>query len=103
MIRIYCLLGFCIVLFFTEITRSYSQKIASDSTIQHAFESNLQELLDEEVDYENLWSNARVMTASRSSERIETAPATIYVITDQQIRQRGYTSLEEYFGRYSRN
>ncbi len=98
MIRIYCLLGFCIVLFFTEITRSYSQKIASDSTIRHAFESNLQELLDEEVDYENLWSNARVMTASRSSERIETAPATIYVITDQQIRQRGYTSLEDVLG-----
>lgn len=102
MTKIYYFLTACIFLFFVEINFSYSQdntqKNTPDSTIRHSFESSLQELLDEEVDYENLWSNARVMTASRSVERIGTAPATIYVITDEQIRKRGYTSLEDVLG-----
>ncbi len=97
--KFYYSFTFCILLFFVEINLAYSQddttKSTPDSTMRHSFESSLQELLDEEVDYENLWSNARVMTASRSSERIGTAPATIYVITDKQIRKRGYTSLED--------
>ena len=89
-------------LFLAKTNLAYSQDVttkpAPDSTMRHSFEASLQELLDEEVDYENLWSNARVMTASRSVERIGTAPATIYVITDEQIRQRGYTSLEDVLG-----
>ena len=97
--RIYYFLTACILLFFVEIHFSTgqddTQKTALDSTMMHSFEASLQELLDEEVDYENLWSNARVMTASRSVERIGTAPATIYVITEEQIRKRGYTSLED--------
>ncbi|WP_375558867.1 TonB-dependent receptor plug domain-containing protein [Bernardetia sp. OM2101] len=103
--RIYYFFTFCILVFFAKINFSYSQDnvqqgnvAAPDSTMRHSFESSLQELLDEEVDYENLWSNARVMTASRSVERIGTAPATIYVVTEEQIRQRGYTSLEDVLG-----
>ena len=78
-----------------ETIQDNPNTVTTDSTMRHSFEASLQELLDEEVDYENLWSNARVMTASRSVERIGTAPATIYVITDEQIRKRGYTSLED--------
>ena len=85
----------CCLVFFIKINAALAQQTTPDSTMRHSFEASLQELLDEEVDYENLWSNARVMTASRTVERIGTAPATIYVITDEQIRRRGYTSLED--------
>lgn len=81
-----------------ETIETNPQQKGVDSTMRNSFEANLQELLKEKVDYENLWSNARVMTASRSVERIGTAPATIYVITEEQIRQRGYTSLEDVLG-----
>jgi outer membrane receptor for ferrienterochelin and colicin len=36
-----------------------------------------------------------VVTASQSKQKANDAPATIYVITEEQIRDRGYSSLEE--------
>ena len=42
-----------------------------------------------------LLGSQEVETASRSKESILDAPATILVITEEEIRQRGYTSLSE--------
>ena len=39
--------------------------------------------------------NVEVITASQTTQKISDAPATIYVVTDEQIRDRGYTSLIE--------
>ncbi|MCB1176875.1 MAG: TonB-dependent receptor, partial [Leptospiraceae bacterium] len=44
-----------------------------------------------------LLGSQEVETASRSKESILDAPATIMVITEEEIRQRGYTSIAEIF------
>lgn len=44
-----------------------------------------------------LMGSQEVETASRSKESILDAPATIMVITEEDIRQRGYTSITEIF------
>jgi outer membrane receptor for ferrienterochelin and colicin len=39
--------------------------------------------------------NLEVVSASQKSQKATEAPATIYVVTEQQIAERGYTSLDE--------
>ncbi|HVT01896.1 MAG TPA: TonB-dependent receptor [Thermoanaerobaculia bacterium] len=39
--------------------------------------------------------NVKVVTASKTSERLSEAPATVIVISRKEIRQRGYTDLSE--------
>ncbi len=39
--------------------------------------------------------NADVTTASKTAQKVTDAPATVYVITKEQIALRGYTNLEE--------
>lgn len=60
-------------------TLAASEAWSQDSTLENF---SLKELL-----------NVKVMTASRTSQNQETAPATIIVITREQIKLRGYQSL----------
>jgi outer membrane receptor for ferrienterochelin and colicin len=39
--------------------------------------------------------NVRIITASKNSEKIQEAPATAYVISKEEIRQRGYVYLKD--------
>ncbi len=45
---------------------------------------------------ESLYST-KVTTASKTAQKASDAPATIYVITEEMIKKRGYTNLEDIF------
>lgn len=55
-------------------------------------EESLEDLLD--FDLEELM-NIEVVTASKKSQRLSEVPATVRVITAEQIRERGYFTLDE--------
>ena len=61
-----------------------------------AFTSNAQEQADAPLDLtlEELM-NIEVVTASQTAQKVGDAPATIYVVTQEQIIDRGYANLEE--------
>lgn len=58
--------------------------VYSQDNSDNYLEMSLEELL-----------NVQITTASKSSQSISQAPATIFVITADQIKTRGYTNLEE--------
>jgi outer membrane receptor for ferrienterochelin and colicin len=62
-------------------TKSYPQ---ADSSRISYLEMSLEELMD-----------LKVVSASKMEEKSSEAPATIHLITDEQIRTRGYMNLEE--------
>lgn len=72
------LLGVIVILLFSSIV--YGQEITYDDLA----EMSLEELL-----------NLEITTASKSLQKTSEAPATIYVITNDQIKSRGYINLEE--------
>jgi len=55
-------------------------------------EEKMMELL--EMDLEEIY-NIKVVSASKKSEKLTEAPATMVVITDEMIKERGYESLED--------
>jgi outer membrane receptor protein involved in Fe transport len=62
--------------------------------VRNSFNPNIKEVLGLKGK-ENNTDNIEVITASRSAEKATNAPATIYVITEEQIKRRNYTSLDE--------
>jgi outer membrane receptor for ferrienterochelin and colicin len=62
--------------------------------LRNSFNPNIKEVLGLKGK-ENNMDNIEVITASRSVEKATNAPATIYVITEEQIKRRNYTSLDE--------
>lgn len=62
-------------------TVTYAQR---DSVTTDIFDLSLEELM-----------NIEVTTASKFSQKASEAPATVYVVTQQQINERNYSSLKE--------
>ena len=58
----------------------------------HAQEQNLDELLD--LNIEELM-NIKVISASKTLQKISEVPATVHIITAEEIKERGYFTLEE--------
>jgi outer membrane receptor for ferrienterochelin and colicins len=56
----------------------------TDMPVKELFEVSLEELLDQTV-----------VTATKSAQKLSETPATVRVITAQQIKERGYMTLEE--------
>jgi len=74
---------FTLILLFTGTYKE--QAAAQDDSASFSFlEMSLEELM-----------NLEVTSASRIPEKSADVPATIYLITENQIRTRGYTNLEE--------
>lgn len=63
---------------------SFSITLAQEESDEEMFEITLEELM-----------NIEVVSASQSKQKATDAPATIYVINADQIRDRGYQNLEE--------
>lgn len=68
------------IIFFFFCSIAYSQELSTEELS----EMTLEELL-----------NVEITTASKSLQKTNEAPATIYVITNDQIKSRGYINLEE--------
>ena len=88
---------FCLSLAFgtfaqEEVTFSYASQTEESRERSKPYPDDLQALLDMSI--EELL-NVKVITASRQEERITEAPATVMVITREQIRERGYEELED--------
>ncbi|MGF1534351.1 MAG: TonB-dependent receptor plug domain-containing protein [Bernardetiaceae bacterium] len=64
-------------------------------TIQTAFDSEITDVLFLKGKVSTTTQARNVTTVSRSTEKADKAPATLYVITQEQIARRQYTSLEE--------
>lgn len=79
-IKLYLLPVYFVALLFFPIEAMAQE----DTDADDLFEMSLDELLDVEV-----------TTVSRFAEEIEKAPGTVIVITSEELRERGYTSLSE--------
>lgn len=66
--------------------------IALAPSISYAQQDSLNLMMDLSVEQ---LLNVEVVSASQKSQKATEAPATIYVVTDLQITERGYTSLDE--------
>ncbi|MCS6833397.1 MAG: TonB-dependent receptor, partial [Flammeovirgaceae bacterium] len=75
--------------------RTFAQKNADTLDVTTSFNPFIQEVLTLKTKGGDMEDLLEVSTASRSLERISNAPAIIYVITEEQIKLRNYTSLEE--------
>lgn len=77
----------CIAVFLTVIalnTKNVSSQDGDTTHFEQLFDMSLEELMDIEV-----------VTASKHSQKITDAPATVLVITSQQIAERGYYDLDD--------
>lgn len=73
-----------ILLYTLSLTVLYGQDTEEAEDSQEYYEMTLEELM-----------NIEVVTASQSAQKASDAPATIHVVTEEQIRERGYFTLEE--------
>ena len=71
------------VLYFAFLPPAMSSE-TTNVPVKELFEVSLEELLDQTV-----------VTATKSAQKLSETPATVRVITAQQIRERGYMTLEE--------
>jgi outer membrane cobalamin receptor len=80
-------LSLLIILFFVTLP-AWGQ---TDSTAKHKHTFSVKDVLQIKPET----AEPQVFTASRLSQKLSEAPATIYVITDKDIVTRGYTSLSD--------
>jgi len=78
-------LFFVFILIGASLPSLFSEEIR-DGEIEELYEMSLEELMNVEI---------IVVSATKSSQKVKEAPAVVTVITDSQIRYRGYSSVAE--------